>query len=446
MPNETNEQGVELSIAEKFKACSEWTIPSVNGQIDEAKSAASKEAEKSEIFCDEHGLTQSMYNTCASHAHDALRGFQILYSDFIAAIAPYMDSIKEVNKLEEKYASIDEGVILKIADEKSVLASNPQYENALTKAREADARYAGIRKTEKNRDVRNPAKWLYMLLLILVGFIEVLLNYQFLLEFMGVPAFAFGAAVMAGWIVAWAAHEHGKAIKQHNFYFGSHVRPEDKVSIRWQFIAASVGILVALIAIYFSRYIAVSNAHQAMLNATGTNILSGGSAQDLGVSPAVAALVSLLFNMLVWGVSVWIATGFHDHNPHYMDADNQKKRADRNLAKVTKTYDANVKAHNASKGVERQTVRNELQAMTENLGKHLILYRQIEEKKRLVLKALTNDTNKLIAVYKRALIDQLSQNGHVHIYDNSNEQIPVEQYAKQAVSINQDQVETLIHW
>jgi hypothetical protein len=269
------------------------------------KEAARKEAKKNDVFCEDGGVTQEMRSACTGHAYDALRGFQRLYSAFMSEIKPYMAKIQEYNEMEARYAVIDDGVNQRIADEKSVLDSNPNYEKALKNCHEADARYERIRNEEGKRDVRNPPKIRYVLLLILVGGGEIALNYSFMLEFFGIPAFAFVSSAVAGLLVAWAAHEHGKAIKQHSFYFGTHVRPEDKISIGRQFWVASSCLVLILGSIFFVRYIAVVNAQEAIAAAIGTNIIGNDGGQSFGIAPHWAALVSLGFNIAVWGVSVW---------------------------------------------------------------------------------------------------------------------------------------------
>lgn len=429
-----------------YEACINWEVPSIDGHAESVKDAAKKEAKKNDIFCEEGGMTQEMKNVCTSHAHDALRSFQRLYAAFMSEIRPQMTKIQEYTEMEARYAIIDDGVNQRIADEQTVLSSNPHYAKAQKNCREADARYERIRNEEGKRDVRNPSKILYALMLLMIGVGEIGLNFSFMLEFFGIPAFAFASSAVAGALVAWAAHEHGKAIKQHAFYFGSHVRPEDKVSIRWQFWVASSCLTLILGSIFFVRYIAVFNAQAAIAAAIGSDIIGSDGPQTFGIAPHWAALVSLGFNVAVWGVSVWLATAFHDRNPHYMDADDQKKKADARLDKISKTYNANVKAHNASRGVERKTVQNELKALMDDLGSDLVLFQRIEEKRGNVVKALANDTNKLLVLYKRTLIEAIPQDKDVRIYSDANEPMSVSEYDKQTVGVNNCAIENLIQW
>ncbi|NJB68331.1 NADH:ubiquinone oxidoreductase subunit 3 (subunit A) [Desulfobaculum xiamenense] len=431
-------------IRTHFDQCIAWNIPDTSEAEAEVKQAAQREALRSEILCDNQGMTRSMEAVCTGFALDALRSFQRAYSDFISSITPHMSKIEEYCNLENKYRDVDELVDQKKRDEDSVLNNTAGYSGAKQEAQDAEKRYKSLRQAEGNRQPTVRSLWMYGILLLVVASGEIMINYRFLVDFMNIPAFAFAASAAVGGVVAWASHEHGKTLKQYNYYFGSHRTGEQKRTLGWQFIVASVFLVIAFVSIYFVRYIAVANMMAVRLAATGTNIL-GGQATGLGMAPYASALTSLGFNAAVWGISVWVATLFHDKNPEYEDAARYKIKADHALNRITKTRDSNVKAHEASRSVERERVRNEMKAIKEDLGTHLDLYLRIQERKGKVTNDIANETNRLLIVYKRHLADFANKN-QATFYDDSNHPMTRVEFERLTPRLNGDQVTQLIRW
>ncbi len=437
---------VDASMRECFEKCQNWKLPEYDDVEHKVCDAAAQEASHAAVFCRNAGITQSMHLTCTSHVIDALSRFQLIYSDFMASCSPFIDKIEQIGQLEDQYRRVDEEVDQQIRDEEVTLKATAGYDEACEDLREASLRYKRIRQLEGNRDVVMRPMWMYVLLLMLVATGEVMINYNFMLEFMDIPAFAFASAAAVGGVVAWASHEHGRALKQFTFYFGSHVRPEEKKHVGWQFAVASLFLAVVFVAIYYVRYIAVVNSEVNMLREIGANILNSAKQTSTGMGPNASALTSLGSNAAVWGISIWISTIFHDRNPHYMEAAQQKKNAEGRLKKITRIRDANVKALNSSRAVKREQARNEIKALTEDLGEHLSLYKQVQAKRDKIISHLVNDANRYIVLYKQTLVDLLLGNGDVKIYGDNNEIMSTEDYERMNVSVDENYISQLIRW
>lgn len=437
---------VDVSIRECFEHCQNWQLPEYEDIELKVFDAAEKEASHAAVFCQCSGITQSMHTVCTSHIRDALSRFQMIYSDFMASCSPFMDKIKQVGQLEEQYRRVDDEVDQQIKDEDVTLNATAGYDEACEDLREASLRYKRIRQLEGNRDVVMRPMWLYVILLTMVATGEVMINYNFMLEFMDIPAFAFASAAAVGGVVAWASHEHGRALKQFTFYFGSHVRPEEKKHVGWQFAVASLFLIVVFIAIYYVRYIAVVNSEAHMMREIGANILNSAQQTSTGMGPHASALTSLGSNIAVWGISIWISTIFHDRNPHYMEAAQQKRNAEGRLNRITKSRDANVKALNSSRAVKREQARNEIKALTEDLGEHLSLYKQVQAKRDKIISHLVNDANRYIALYKQTLVNRLLQSEETKIYAENNEVLSAEEYDRMNVCVDENYISQLIRW
>ncbi|WP_320172422.1 hypothetical protein [Maridesulfovibrio sp.] len=437
---------VDDSLRESYDRCQKWVASDGVDIDDEIVEEAVREAERGTLFCQKNGMTNRMQTVCTAHVRDSLGGFQQVYSEFMLACSPYIEKIRQVTHLEERYRMVDDEVDQKIRDEERTLKSTAGYDEACIELDEAVTHYRKIRQSEGNRVVTLRPFWLYVILLSLVAVGEVMINYNFLLKFMDIPAFALATSAAIGGVVAWASHEHGRALKQFTFYFGSHVRPEEKKHVGWHFAVATMFLAVVFVAVYYVRYIAVVNANANMMVQLGNNILDNGYKAGRGMGPTAAALTSLGSNVAVWGLSIWISTMFHDRNPHYMEAALQKKKAEARLNKITKTRNANVNAYNAGRSVGREEVRNEIKALTEDLGEQLQLYKQVQAKRDKIISQMVNETNRNLVLYKQTLMSFLSSNGSVKIYGEGNEPISYDEYDRMNVSADENYIMQLIRW
>ncbi|WP_031485167.1 hypothetical protein [Maridesulfovibrio frigidus] len=437
---------VESHIRDSFNACKGWSYPSPHSINEKILEAANKEASENNIFCDDFGLTKGMSEVCSQFAKESLHNFNVCYCEFMTACAPHIKKIKKYSELEVRYQQIDDGIDGKISDEKAGITSTNKYVEMNKELEEARERYKRIRYKEGNRDVGLRPLWLYLLVLAVLGVGEIFLNYEFIFDFMEIPAFAFSGAAIVGFLMAWASHEHGIALKQYSHYFGKHVQPEDKTSLGWKFFVASSFLFLTFVGLYFVRFIAVANAQASVQAAAGIDILNLGSLELHGVGPHASALTSLMFNLAVWGSGVCVSYYFHDKNPDYIDAAKQKKRAEHKFCKLTKRHDANIKAYNASRSVEKDNVENELLALNEDLGEHLDLYNTLQDHRLKIIKGITNVTNQTLTIYQRALIGILKQNENTNIYAANGEIISRQHLVKHPFRVDEDYVVNLINW
>ena len=173
-----------------------------------------------------------------------------------------------------------------------------------------------------NDPIQVPKRWLYVPAIVLVGIVELMLNYNAFLDNFGVLFIALGAAFLVGFVVAMASHVHGTWAKQKG-------QREWYADGSWWL--ATVGLVLALALVTGVRY-------------TWLDGLIDRGLQDVTVWPKV--LQTLLMNLLVWLAGAVLAWFQHDKN--------------KTLAKVEKERRKSLKALKAAKTrFEREITKQE---------------------------------------------------------------------------------------
>lgn len=248
-----------------------------------------------------------------------------------------------------------------------------KMEDAKSKARDSfmrDNHYADKKsayETAKNRfetmraelSGKPPVKsrmWLYVIAVMLIGFIEWFVNYStFSTKYP--PAIAFGATVLIALSIALASHFHGALLKQRLALFSSSRKKEEKRQVILYQVFFSMLLVIALTIVTYNRYDIL----------TESMVQSGGVAlpgmEDDQESITGVLIQFALLNVLVWIVGVAISYFIHDARPDYQEAH--------------KDYEeAKAKFHKADKGLQEEIERigsefdEKLQKLTNSLASH----------------------------------------------------------------------------
>ncbi|MBU1249111.1 MAG: hypothetical protein KKB70_10465 [Proteobacteria bacterium] len=403
------------------------------------KSAARDEAKK-EILYFHNGKTTTMEGVCVAPIKQALLGFQRSWSAYRLATASIRPRLDEQESLEKDSRQIDLDVDRQIDDVNTVKTRQADYDDRLAETEIANARYTSIRADEGNRDVQQFHVLLYLLGLAVLGIAEVFLNYEFILQFIGIPAFAMGVTMTCGFALAGASHIHGTTVKCWKHYFGDHVH-DGKGRKLTENIVGLVMVMTVFGFVYIIRYAYI--AGQAMEMADVANVL-GESAVGV-LSPSRAAFTTLALNLLIWlGGAVW-AFWAHDSNPEFVEAKKQKIYHDKRLNKLTKKHDAKNDTHNAKRAEGREKIQRKLRANRETYGVYFDMDMRVENQKRDIICLATNEMNRLLGVYATELFAVLSNNGVVKLLEND-EPVTLDVLRSKTPEVEAVHVEKLINW
>lgn len=383
------EPGFYDSIAHESKAREEAQT--------EAESASS---DGGSIALDQHGLSPGMMLTVQPILQSLYNGWAPVKRTFSTAVQQYdadlkaYDNLQEkIAELEEKKAQADKTIREKYAGETKWKENNESYSQARTKFDELQQR----------EDGRSPNEWhwsIYFLVLFLVGATEVLINYETLLSYFGLPALAVGSALGIALVFAIASHVHGSALKQHEHFFGPAVVARNKSAKITLIILSLLFLVAALGLIGYARYDMLSDA----ISAAGRTALSRGAS---GPPVTLTVGISLFANILVYGAGLFVAYYRHDVSPDFVAAasDKEKKR---------KAHDKTDKHRRNQVNQEIAAIDNEIKAQ-ENVAKHdhkgarryRQMLKQIDEHERSLVSENKQRIDAVLEAYKYALVQAI---------------------------------------
>ena len=182
--------------------------------------------------------------------------------------------------------------------------------------------YLASRRRDEGRErdrIRVPPWW-YLLVLLLVGVVEWMLNYSAFQDNFGVPAVAGGLTILVAAMVAFASHEHGSSVKQWRMRFRQ--SGDQGVLGNWFFFGlATLGLIVSLALVAWVRY-------------TWVEGLIGRGLDDLAILPKV--LQTLGGNLIVWLLGAMVAFSTHDTSPKLQSYERARNKSKKRLVKAKK--------------------------------------------------------------------------------------------------------------
>jgi len=235
----------------------------------------------------------------------------------------------------------------------------------------------------------------YVAVISLIGIAEWLINYDTFMSFLQVPAFAAGATIILGVLLAFAAHAHGTLLKQAAFLFSAHCEPRERSS-SWRLLAfGTFCLLPVLVAAGGSRYAAVTRA--LALN-PHFNIL--GADAVIERNPARDVLLSLLANVAAWAVGVFIAYTAHDPDPEYMGATVDLHRARRRFNRLSAPVARDLESIRARYTKQIKELENRTRSHSESVQQERSLLAQVDDRERGILAQLSEAGRQNAELYR----------------------------------------------
>ena len=268
--------------------------------------------------------------------------------------------------------------------------------------------------TEKARLGREPVipnSWLYIGLMITVGVAEAFINYDaFRALAWATPFIATGTTFAIGMVIALAAHMHGTLLKRFRSYFDDDVDEKQRWVAARMFSIGTLGLLLALSAVSYSR-----NVYFAQ---TALGDLAFGGGAEGGASKAWIIGGSLLGNMIVYVIGVVLAFLMHDEVARYpelrlqLDKDSAKRSA--LIASIDHEISQALRAAQSArkKAVEALDHRDAAQKSAPRHTENRRLFERVVSQDSQVLGALQAYRSKLVqarkadgAIYKQHDVD-----------------------------------------
>lgn len=225
--------------------------------------------------------------------------------------------------------------------------------SARDRSNEAKKQFEGDRTCMAQQEIgAKKTPWWYILALIAITAVEWMINFQSFLSYLdNVPFMAAGFTIAVAIIVAFASHEHGTYARQPYFRNAMrHTHADHDLGITILFIFSVIMFVLALIFVGWARY----SYTVEMIK------LSGG--EEVNVLLKVS--VSLISNVLVWGIGCWVAYVVHSkgrYTPRHKEKDRTEKVREKAEAKLRKYSDALIADAPADKQAE---VADEIKSRT----------------------------------------------------------------------------------
>ena len=189
----------------------------------------------------------------------------------------------------------------------------------------------------RDRDARK-TPWWYGVLILGIGCVEWLINYESFLASFSVPAVAMGFTIAVAAMVAWASHFHGTLLKQPiGFESVKHSHPNYKKGAKYALLFTSLGLLIALVWVGGTRYVWVKDLG------------------ELGVAVSVwpKVVMTLASNIIVWLIGGAIAYAAHSEGK-YTKRQETWVRAQRTYEATRKKLDRFVNELKASRPADQR--------------------------------------------------------------------------------------------
>ena len=214
------------------------------------------------------------------------------------------------------------------------------YSAAAKKHAGAKAKFEKDKLYQSEYEGRNARRtpWWYGVLILGIGCVEWLINYESFLASFSVPAVAMGFTIAVAAMVAWASHYHGTMLKQPiGFESIKHSHPNYHKGAKYFLLLTSLGLLIAFAWVGWTRYSWIND-----LGAIGVAV---------SVWPKVA--MTLASNVIVWLIGVAISYAAHSEG-RYTELQQASEKAERICEATKKKLDRFVNELKASRPAEQR--------------------------------------------------------------------------------------------
>jgi hypothetical protein len=438
MASELPSQSISPEIQAAFDRISKFELP--NPESGSYRERLLLEAEKEAgsqrpLLLGAGGMTNGMRTACIDPILDKMAEFDAALSDFQTKLHPKLPELNSLTDLDRQKAEaqFESDQIEQKIEEK--FQADSKYTDALKAKETSDVLYERTYQEEGERHAKYTPLWIYAPLLLIIGAVEWLINYEAFLDVFGVPAMAAGVTVIVALAVAVASHEHGTVIKQREYWFGDHVPSSKKASKLIWLGFVSLALSGALTFVGWNRYMWVIDL-MSTLSGGGGLVIGGSNAPQ--INPTEKVLMTLIANLLVWIVGMALAYWLHDTNPEFTELLKRKRKDDKVYHGWRTRMDADIAAQRASLLKTRTALANRATALDKQYRPLNDLRHQVQEKATRMRPAAEQMINRLIRSYRTALADLAQATNPSLQFIASGHTLGVDEYRQLEVSCPPD--------
>jgi hypothetical protein len=262
----------------------------------------------------------------------------------------------------------------RIAQLRGALANRPDYRANRREFDIEQARFQQLLTLNDGKYPRHISVALYSIAIIIIVSSDWAINYEtFLNKFALYGAVVATAAIAA--VIGWAAHFHGKTLKQYRFTFREFVNPATRKSTRLFLRIVSVLFIIALGVVTWARYSYLAeqsgiDSYRGLLSEQAWDILIS------KVSP------TLVFNILIWFLGLVISYVVHEKVPDLRETADNLRRLDRGLVKLSKDTETEIEIIQGEHQIKSDGNRRELTKKEEKLIELTAIKKQLEDARR----------------------------------------------------------------
>lgn len=392
-------------IAAAFQKVRGFAFPSLDSSQIQARIQKEAEAEAGSakpLLLSESGMTNGMRAACVEPVLDMLGDFEKAVSDFENAIKPRLSEIEALDNLDREIADLERQS--KETEERieAKYRANAKYAQVAQEMEHTKALYEERYREHGQRKAKDFPLWAYIPILIAIGCVEWLVNYEAFLENFGAPAMAAGFTIIVALVVAAASHEHGTLLKQREHFFGEAVEQKHRT---WKLIwvgFVTLGLLAAFGFVGWNRY---NWAVDVMLQLGGNKIVIGGGAGLPQIDIGQKVTMSIIANVLVWLLGATIAYWVHDVDPEFTDRWRRAKKANKVYLKWRKRIDGEIRTARAQLAKDIEAKKNTSKALSQKTRALSDMRAQVRARCESIVAEAENLVNRMIRAYRTALTD-----------------------------------------
>jgi hypothetical protein len=303
--------------------------------------AARETASGTTIVLDQNGLTPGMRHACVAPVSEALDTWREHKDAFETAIRPYRKELDALDDLESEIAAL-KADMADVQDRTMAQArADQRYADAERELTAADQQYDKMYTDHGQRHAKAFPRAGYAAILVAIGAVEWLVNYDAFLANFGVPAMAAGFTIAVAMIVAAASHTHGEILKQRHHHFGDHVESHRKTTKLIWVALMTFGLLAAFGFVAWNRFTWGMDLLASAGGAGAGNLLGESVGPQINVQQKVA--MSVIANVIVWLIGVAVAYWVHDADPEFTTALRRKRAAQKRFDRLHKPWARRIK-------------------------------------------------------------------------------------------------------
>jgi hypothetical protein len=395
-----------------------FRLPSADGaeilrtmQKDAEGEASSAKA----ILLDEHGMTPMMSLSCVSPVREAMADFRAAVGDFRTAITPKLREMDKMDTLTAEIAAKTSETAAITGRIEAKWKSLAGHQRVLGEYGEAKREWDPVYRRQGSRLPQMFPGWAYILMLVVIGAVEWLVNYNSFLENFGAPAMAAGFTIAVAAAVAFASHEHGTLLKQRAFWFGETAHGFSKTTKLIWVGFATLALTLSLVFVAWNRYNWGIEMLRQMGMGTGSDIIGGVAIVPINITQKV--LMSTLANVIVWSLGVAVAYWTHDTHPDLVSRYKRWKKAEKAFEADRKKIDQEIKRELAVLNDEIEGLKNTAASYDAEFRPLNDLRNQVEDRAAAIEHEAEALVSRLATRYRRMLHD-LAKAGNPDIQFN----------------------------